>query len=96
MPSPTHNASARSWSSEDLDRVQIDCHRSGSDVLWIDMFLVPRDQRQQGLGRAAFERFLTKIPKDVKLLRLFAADTGAGRSHGFWESMGFDFMYDID
>lgn len=75
-----------------LDLVQIDWHASGS-LAWIDMFRVPAEHRRKGLGFAAYERWEAALPAEVTTVRLFAADTGAGRSNEFWDAVGFE--YDV-
>lgn len=60
------------------------------------MMRVPPDKRRQGIGRQYYAKWEAELPKSVKLVRLMAADTGSGKSNGFWEAMGFDYVYDGD
>jgi hypothetical protein len=78
--------------TDPLDDVEIDWHLSGSSA-WIDNFTVPSGKRRQGLGRAAYERWEAALPPQVKAVRLYAADTGSGRSNDFWDALGFE--YDV-
>ena len=71
----------------------IDAHRSGT-IIWIDMMAVP--ERGQGVGRRYYERWEARLPKDITLIRLEAADAGYGMANGFWEAMGFDYVYTGD
>ena len=71
----------------------IDAHMSGKEVVWIDMMRVPPEQRRRGIGRNHYAEWEAELPKSVKLVRLMAADTGSGKSNGFWEAMGFDYVY---
>jgi hypothetical protein len=74
---------------------KLEYHREG-DVLQIDMFALNKGDRGQGGGRIAWQEFEGSIPTDIKLIHLFAADTGAGSSTGFWEKMGFTYKYDYE
>jgi GNAT superfamily N-acetyltransferase len=56
-------------------------------------FHIPKVSRKQGLGRRAYEEWEASLPKEIKLVRLFAADYDNGNSDGFWEAMGFDWNY---
>lgn len=71
----------------------IRAHKSGEDVVWIDMMFVPPDQRGKGLGKQYYEEWESDLPYTVKLVRIMAADTGSGLSNGFWEKMGFEYQY---
>jgi len=64
-------------------------------ILWIDMISVPR--RESGAGREIV-RLVEKAAKSEGFtqIRLFAADAGYGRSHGFWDLMGYEFTFDVD
>lgn len=73
-------------------RGTLEYHRQG-DSLWIDMFALRPEDRGKGGGRTAWQEFESSIPKDIKVIRLFAGDTGSGLSVGFWEKMGFEFVY---
>lgn len=73
----------------------IHAHRSG-DTIWIDMMEVPEGQRRKGVGANVYQQWEASLPPDIKLVRLMAADTGSGKSNGFWEAMGFDYQYDGD
>lgn len=49
---------------------------------------------QKGCGRAEYEAWEKSLPTSVKLISLFAADSdGSGNSDGFWEKMGFDWVW---
>ncbi len=75
--------------------IAIDAHRAG-DVVWLDWFCLPARARGQGHGRAAYDAWESALPVDITCVRLFAADTGDGRSDGFWERLGFSYVYDTD
>jgi len=70
----------------------IDAHQSGDTVV-IDMMHVPDAMRGTGVGRSTYETWEAALPKSVHLVRAWAADTGSGKSNGFWEAMGFDYQY---
>lgn len=74
------------------DQPYIEAHRSG-DIVWIDMMVVPKGRRGTGAGRAFYDAWVAALPQDIPLIRLMAADTGAGLSNGFWEAMGFSYVY---
>ena len=70
-------------------------HDRGKDFV-IDMFLIPRDFRKTGEGRAfynAFERWCF-ADGNTENIRLMAVDSGGGHSKGFWLKMGFQFVED--
>jgi hypothetical protein len=78
----------------DLRLVRLDAHLSGPSLAFVDMIEVPRVRRGQGLGRAAYLAWEASLPRTVKLVRVWVADTdGNGRPFGFWEALGFD--YDV-
>lgn len=61
----------------------------------INWFAMPENSRGQGLGRKALEAFVAELPETVTYIQLFAAETGNdGRSNGFWEALGFDYLYE--
>ena len=72
----------------------IEAHLSGENVLWIDMMFVPKEQRGKGIGTQFYEEWEKSIPESVTLIKLMAADTGDYDSTGFWDKMGFSFVYD--
>ena len=74
-------------------RGTLEYHQAG-DVLWIDMFGLRPEDRNQGGGRIAWQEFESSIPKEIAVICLFAGDTGGGPSAGFWEKMGFTYQYD--
>ena len=86
-------------SQESTNEVTINAHRAGGPHgrgVYISWFEVPRHLRRQGLGTEAYEEFETELPKDVDLVYLHAADSGAGPSDGFWEMLGFDYVYGVE
>lgn len=70
----------------------IEAHESG-DTVWVDMFVVPPEERGKGVGARFYLDWEAKLPGSFKLVRLYAGDTGAGPSHGFWERMGFSYVF---
>lgn len=80
----------------DKDDIYINAHLSGTEILWIDIMFVPEEQRGKGKGTAFYEDWEQFIPKTAKIIKLMAADTGNGESSGFWEKMGFSFVYDSE
>jgi len=72
---------------------KIAAHISGN-VAIIDMILVSKKDRRKGLGTAAYKKWEKELPKNIKLVRVFAADTGDGNSDNFWKSLGFNYVYD--
>jgi len=81
----------------DEDQPYIQSRRQGTTI-WIDMIHVPRSQRGQGTGSRYYREWEAKLPKDIALVRLMAADTGSGQgnSDGFWEMQGFEWQYSGD
>lgn len=58
------------------------------------MFEVPEEMRRRGLGTAAYFAWEKRLPKSIRQVRLFAADTeGKGNSDDFWTSLGFERTY---
>jgi len=76
-----------SWMNENIES-----HEQG-DTMWLDLIEVPKSQQRKGLGRKEYEEWEGSLPKNIKLVKLMAADMGDGNSQGFWERMGFDFVY---
>lgn len=73
--------------------IVLEVRTSGSNLLWIDMVLVPKELRGKGLGTK-----VVKLVEDaaraegIKTVLLYAADTdGNGRSGPFWESLGYGY-----
>lgn len=80
--------------AKEEEAVTVDAHFAGPDTMYIEWFMVPKEMRGRGIGRAAYEEWEKKLPKSVRYVTLHAAD----RSDPFWESLGFvhqwDFGYD--
>jgi GNAT superfamily N-acetyltransferase len=73
--------------------VCLEAHRSG-DTVWIDWLYVAPSERRRGAARRALARFEAELPREIRLLRVFAADSeGAGNSDDFWLSVGFAYRY---
>jgi hypothetical protein len=79
--------------SHEPDQVVIQAHLSGPELVWIDWFNVPENLRGHGEGRKAYLKWERTLPETVKVVRLQAGDSGAGDSAGFWEKMGFSYVY---
>ena len=74
----------------------LDAHRTGSSI-WIDMLYVAPAHRGKGEGRRLCTEFEASLPKDIRLILVFAADTeGGGNSDGFWQALGFGYRYTGD
>ena len=73
--------------------VTLEFHQKGNDAIEIEMFSIPRGRRRQGEGERLYREFEAALPKCIKRIDLYAADTGGGPSHGFWDAMGFDYKY---
>ena len=80
-----------------IDRkVEITYHfLDDGDTVFIDLFYVPIEFQGQGVGRKAFEKFLTLMHEDVTEIRLVAATNLTGRVNVFWGKLGFHYLYDI-
>jgi hypothetical protein len=79
--------------TEQTSRAPIEAHRSGN-IIWIDWFEVPKDQRGKGLGTKQYQEWEAALPKDIELVRLYAGNTdGSGSSSPFWDKLGFNFVY---
>lgn len=73
--------------SEDVGQGnEIKVQRSG-DLVWIDWFYA-HEPHLSGIGRAVYEDWETRLPKDIKAVRLQAVDA----TKGFWEKMGFSYV----
>jgi hypothetical protein len=77
-----------------IEKPYIDSHLSGKDTIVIDMFEVPPNQRHKGVGTQFYKNWEKSLPKHIKYVKVFAADTGEGNSDAFWDKLGFDYMYD--
>lgn len=77
--------------NESQEGSQVQAHQDGT-TLWLDWISVP-EPRLAGEGRRVYQQWEASIPADIRLVRLFAADSGEGRSAGFWEKMGFSYVY---
>ncbi len=70
---------------------KLDIHISG-DILWIDNFEVAEGLRRQGIGSILVQAIEKAARSNgIKCIRLWADDTGSGRSNHFWEAMGYDY-----
>jgi predicted GNAT superfamily acetyltransferase len=74
----------------------IEGHLSSPETAWVDMILIPAQERGTGQGRRTYEAWEARLPATVEVVRLFAADTGSGESDGFWEAMSFEYQYDCE
>jgi Acetyltransferase (GNAT) family len=77
----------------DEHKPYIHAHLKNLDAAEIEMFFVPRSRRKKGVGTALYLDWEKTLPKTVKRVELFAADTSEGRSDGFWESLGFIYKF---
>jgi GNAT superfamily N-acetyltransferase len=77
----------------DEHKPYIHAHLNNLDAAEIEMFFVPRSRRKKGVGTVLYLDWEKTLPKTVKRVELFAADTGEGRSDGFWESLGFVYKF---
>jgi predicted GNAT superfamily acetyltransferase len=75
--------------------ININAHRSGN-MIWIDMMHVPTNKRGTGQDRLYYEQWEDALPADIVYIRLIPVDAGNGKADGFWEAMGFDYMYHDD
>jgi predicted GNAT superfamily acetyltransferase len=64
---------------ENINNPYISARKSGQDVVWIDMMVVPPQQRGTGIGRGFYKNWESNLPKSVKLVKLMAADPSAIR-----------------
>jgi hypothetical protein len=55
----------------------------------IEMFLVPSVVRGTGIGKNMYQQFEDKLPENIKIVNLIAADLGSGDTQGFWFERGF-------
>jgi GNAT superfamily N-acetyltransferase len=67
------------------DQVRIDASPAEEDSFRINYFEVPEELRGKGIGKAAYLKWEKRLPKWVKKVTLYAAE-----SSGFWESVGFE------
>lgn len=73
----------------------IDAHRAG-DIIILDMMYVPKAQRGKGVATAYYNEWEKNLPPDIKMVRLWACDAGAGLTTPFWERLGFEYQYDCE
>jgi GNAT superfamily N-acetyltransferase len=79
------------------ESTHIDAHRDGDESIFIDVMYVPERLRRRGVGAACYREWEARLPKDIRYVRLFAADTGSGvNTDGFWASLGFGYQYDAE
>lgn len=72
----------------------VDAEKTRIEIEWM---YVPESERGNGLGAAAYEMWEQSLDPSVKLVTLFAADTGGQcNSDPFWEKLGFDWVYTAD
>jgi 2'-5' RNA ligase/GNAT superfamily N-acetyltransferase len=81
-------------SREFADKGEIQAHREGR-VLIIDWFHIKPEFAGKGWGKKLYTEWEKNLPKDIVRLELNAAqDAGSGPAEGFWDKMGFEYMYD--
>lgn len=78
---------------EAKEQPYINAHQAGEHIIEIEMIHVPEAMRGTGVGRATYEKWEAALPKNIHLVTAWAADTGSGKSNGFWEEMGFEYRY---
>jgi GNAT superfamily N-acetyltransferase len=79
--------------SKASDEPYVESHRKGP-VVWVDWFEVPPKLRGKGLGRKVYMEWEAKLPKSIRLVRLFAGNVGGMPAEGFWEKMGFGYVFE--
>lgn len=79
---------------EQRDEKCIEMHIQGT-ALVIDMFVIPSSLRGKGVGTQTYFEIEQNAPDNITRIEIMAADIGAGTgpSNGFWESVGFDYIY---
>jgi GNAT superfamily N-acetyltransferase len=87
------SAGKKTKSGSVSEGAKIQAHRQG-DTIWLDYFEV--SQRGQGLGTKEYLNWEKNLPAEIKKIRLHASDAGHGKSHGFWDKMGFDYEFPDD
>lgn len=83
----------KSMRISEIKKPYIHARQHGDNIIWIDELVIPKDMRGQGVGRKYYEEWEASLPENIKILKLMAADMGAGNAAGFWDAMGFDYMY---
>lgn len=81
--------------SEISKNIYIHAHHVGN-TMWIDMFYVPNNMRRSGKGSLYYKKWEDNLPNNINNIQLIATDIGEGPSNIFWESLGFEYMYDDD
>jgi len=70
-------------------------HRRGPTSLYLEWFVIPLEDRGKGEGAKRYLEWEAGLPKWVKEIYLHAADSGSGPTDMFWDSVGYDWVYDI-
>jgi GNAT superfamily N-acetyltransferase len=63
--------------------------RVEGETAWVSLIYVPRGLRRHGSGRQMFERWAASIPREVKQIKLLAAEIDDVSPIDFWEHLGF-------
>lgn len=59
----------------------------------IVVMIIPPRLRSQGVGRKVYHEWEASLPSTVHYVTLDPIDAGDGFSGGFWEKMGFSYVY---
>ena len=74
----------------------LNSHRVNDDIVELEMIFIAKENRNKGEGTKLYLEWEKSLPKEIKYVKLFAADTGSGNSHPFWEKLGYEFKYTGD
>lgn len=56
--------------------------------------ILPSEMQGRGFGRTIYQEWEANLPSTVTYVVLDPIDGGGGFSGGFWEKMGFSYMYE--
>lgn len=74
----------------------LNSHRVNEETIEIEMIFIAKENRNNGEGTKLYLEWEKSLPKEIKCVKLFAADTGSGNSYPFWERLGYEFKYTGD
>lgn len=90
VKTPRYTASFRALFPD----VQVHAYLKYPDTLELVYFCVPLERRGSGYGSKAYSVFEKSLPRQIKNIELFAADTGRGNTDRFWAAQGYEYKFD--
>ena len=59
----------------------LNSHRINEEIIEIEMIFIAKEDRNKGEGTKLYLEWEKSLPKEIKCVKLFAADTGSGNSY---------------